>query len=126
MNSDLKSKLSFLGAVAVAFGLAVGIPLTTSAQEGAKGGGAKLVQSVAPETKAAPATAAKNCANCNESVVSVPDRDSKGGGKNLTIPGAATKLVLQHGCNACKTDWSVKGGGKAKVSVATHKCGSCT
>jgi hypothetical protein len=43
----------------------------------------------------------------------------------LLTGGPLTKSVSRHGCEGCGTDWKVVGHGKAKVSVASHKCTCC-
>jgi hypothetical protein len=72
-----------------------------------------------PTTSAAlPAMA---CSKCKDTLVSGRNTEPKGAGAG-TLMGQTTKLVAQHLCGACRMDWTIVGTGKAKQSVATHKC----
>jgi NMD protein affecting ribosome stability and mRNA decay len=64
------------------------------------------------------------CPKCKDALVAQTNKDPKGLGAR-TLTGSATKLVVQHLCQACAVDWTVVGTGKARQSVASHKCTSC-
>lgn len=116
-----------LTGVAIAITLFAGVA-SVSAQNGAKGGATKLLQlSGSPVTPKSKPSDYKpmSCAKCNDEVVQVRDTDSKGGARALLMGAPLTKSVSRHGCEGCGTDWNVVGHGKAKVSVASHKCTSC-
>ena len=66
-------------------------------------------------TEPAPAMACPKCANVRTSVL---NRQAKGA---ETLAGA-TRIVTQHTCTGCEVNWVVVGEGKAKHSVAAHKC----
>lgn len=66
------------------------------------------------------------CPKCKNATVTVRDTEPKGlGAKTLVAGEVPTKVVTTHGCNGCWTDWNAVGHGKAKVSVASHKCTGC-
>lgn len=116
-----------LTGVAVAIALFAGVA-SVSAQNGAKGGATKLLQLngslVTPKSEPSNYKP-MSCGKCKNEVVQVRDTDSKGGARALLTSAPLTKSVSRHGCEGCGTDWSVVGHGKAKVSVASHKCTSC-
>ena len=64
------------------------------------------------------------CPKCKDAWVAKTDTNSKGAGAR-TLTGQTTKLIAQHLCEGCGTDWATKGTGKATVVVASHKCSGC-
>jgi hypothetical protein len=64
------------------------------------------------------------CPKCKDAWVAQVDKDPKGLGSR-TLTDQTTKLVAQHLCQACAADWNVVGTGKARQSIASHKCTSC-
>lgn len=63
--------------------------------------------------------AAKCCPKCTNVRTTVPNREAKGA---EILAGATTKVVNRHGCKVCETKLTVRGEGKNKHTVATHKC----
>lgn len=126
MKTNSITSLSGFAAIAVSLAL-FGTLANTAAQEtgAAKGGGTKLIQlsgqSVTP-ISAPTKVRAMSCSKCINDLVQVRDTDSKGGARALVAIRPLTKTVARHGCEDCRTGWSVVGHGKAKVSVAAHKC----
>lgn len=116
-----------LTGIAIAITLFAGVA-SVSAQNGAKGGATKLLQLsgslVTPKFEPSDYTP-MTCGKCKNEVAQVRDTDSKGGARALLTGAPLTKFVSRHGCEGCGTDWKVVGHGKAKVSVASHKCTSC-
>jgi hypothetical protein len=67
-------------------------------------------------TAKAPAMACPKCADIG---VAEPSKQAKGG---QVLMGAGTQVVVKHNCGGCDTKLEVVGTGKAKQTVATHKC----
>lgn len=87
----------------------------------AKGGGTKLLQISGGSVllKAEPASSKPmSCGKCTDELVKRVDLGARGANQPAT-------LSFRHLCDGCGNEWSVVGHGKAKVSVATHKCTSC-
>src|ERR1035437_10148426 len=76
----------------------------------------KRKASATTATVAAPAMACPKCADVQATEV---NRQAKGA---EILAGAATKVVVKHNYTGCEVNWTVVGEGKAKHSVATHKC----
>ncbi len=72
--------------------------------------------SATPAVAVAPAMACPKCADVFTTEV---NRQAKGG---QVLAGTATQKVAKHTCTACDTKLTVVGEGKAKHTVATHKC----
>ncbi len=72
--------------------------------------------STARAVAAAPAMA---CPKCADVLTTEVNHQAKGG---QLLAGTATQKVAKHTCSACETKLSVVGEGKARHSVATHKC----
>lgn len=72
--------------------------------------------STATAVAAAPAMA---CPKCADMLTTEVNRQAKGG---QVLAGTATEKVAKHACTACETKLTVVGEGKAKHTVATHKC----
>ena len=115
----------------IALALIAGVAIGVKAGEipTGKGGATKLLQlsgsSVTPKSEPSDYQA-MSCAKCKDSTVAVTDTDSKGAGaRTLVQGGAPTKLVTRHLCEGCANEWVVKGHGKAKQAIASHKCTSC-
>ncbi len=72
--------------------------------------------SAAPAAVAAPAMA---CPNCADVTVVEPNRQAKGA---EVLAGTATKTITRHACAACDTRLTVVGEGKARHTVASHRC----
>jgi hypothetical protein len=64
------------------------------------------------------------CPKCKDTWIKQANTDPKGSGVRA-LTGKTTKLVAQHLCGGCGTDWSVAGTGKARQHVASHKCTAC-
>jgi len=73
----------------------------------------------ASATAAAAAAPTMACPKCADLLTTEVNRQAKGG---QVLAGAATKTVAKHTCTACTTTFSAAGEGKARHSVATHKC----
>jgi hypothetical protein len=102
--------------------------LTASEIPTGKGGATKLLElsGTLVTPKSTPSDyKPMSCGKCKDEVVQVRDTDSKGGARALLTGVPLTKSVSRHSCEGCGTDWNVVGHGKAKVSVASHKCTSC-
>jgi hypothetical protein len=59
------------------------------------------------------------CPKCADVLITEVNRQAKGG---QVLAGTATQKVAKHTCTACETKLTVAGEGKAKHTVATHKC----
>ena len=126
MKTTTISKLAATAVLSAALSLLTAVPMQLNAQEK---GAIKLIKLNAP-TLATPAVATHSkpmsCANCKETFVTVRDTESKGGGaKALLAGGPPTKIVARHLCDACRNEWVIQGGGKAKTSVPVHTCLAC-
>ncbi len=64
---------------------------------------------------AAPAMACPKCAD-------VPTTQASRVLKGAEIATGVEQVAYTHACPGCETKWTVVGEGKAKHSVATHKC----
>ncbi len=73
----------------------------------------------ASATLATPKMAAMACPKCKD--VSVTDVSKHAKGAEILM-GTATKVVAKHTCGGCDSKLDVVGTGKAKHTVATHKC----
>ena len=97
---------------------------TVSAQQGAKGGGTKLLELSSIKTQAEVEalkpgdTIAMVCSKCKTVQISYVTTESKDHVK-LLRPGE------KHTCPGCKSTMEVVGHGKAKTDVVTHVCQSC-
>jgi hypothetical protein len=69
-----------------------------------------------PAVTVAPAMA---CPKCADLLTTEANRQAKGG---QVLAGTATEKVAKHTCTACETKLTVVGEGKARHTVATHKC----
>ena len=125
MKTKLTTTGRIVGLVAAVALLTVSATVANAQEKGA----ARLLQ--LSGTKATPAAIVSDdkpvsCANCKDRLVTVPDTEIKGGGaRALAAGGAPTTIVAKHLCGRCANEWAVKGHGKGKVSVPTHKCESC-
>lgn len=121
------NRMARLAGITVALALFAGV-MNVSAQNGAKGGATKLLQlsgrSIQPKDEVSDYKP-MSCGKCKNEVVQVRDTDSKGGARALLTGAPLTKSVSRHGCDGCGVSWTVTGHGKAKTSVASHKCTSC-
>jgi hypothetical protein len=72
--------------------------------------------STTPMVAAAPAMACPKCADVRTTEV---NREAKGA---TVLAGAATKIVTRHTCAGCEVKLTTVGEGKAKHTVAAHKC----
>ena len=72
--------------------------------------------STGPVVAAAPAM---DCPKCADVLTTEVNRQAKGA---EALAGAATRTVTKHACSACETKLTAAGEGKAKHTVATHKC----
>jgi hypothetical protein len=61
---------------------------------------------------------AMSCPKCAEVLTSEPKRQAKG----AEVLVGARNTEIKHSCSGCEVKWTVVGEGKAKHSVATHKC----
>jgi len=114
----------FTGLV-IALALFAGVAGEVKAQEkGSAKGGARLLM---PPTPPSPPSDYKpmSCGKCKDQVVQVRDTDTKGGARGLLTGAPLTKSVSRHACDGCGVDWAITGHGKAKQSLASHKCTSC-
>jgi hypothetical protein len=59
------------------------------------------------------------CSKCADVLITEVDRQAKAG---QVLAGTATRKVAKHACTACETKMTLVGEGKAKHTVATHKC----
>jgi len=73
----------------------------------------------ASATPVLPAGSAMACPKCADLRTTELDRQAKGA---EILGGAATKVVVTHACASCETKLVVAGEGKAKHTVASHKC----
>jgi hypothetical protein len=114
-----------LAAIAIA-----ALTLTTDANAQYKGGGDRgiaaspKVQQMLNERMAStrPAVVAvpdMACPKCADVLITEVNRQAKGG---QVLAGTATQKVAKHTCTACETKLTVAGEGKAKHTVAIHKC----
>ena len=62
---------------------------------------------------------ARACPKCADVLLTELNRQAKGG---QFLAGTDTQKVVKHTCTACETKLAVLGEGKAKHTVATHKC----
>jgi len=88
----------------------------------AKGGASRLLPPVAV-SPGRPA-AAMNCAACTDTLVTVPNREARGGGARDLISKSEVP-VAKHLCASCATTFEVVGHGKGKRDVAVHVCADC-
>ena len=127
------AKLSRLGFLAVT--LIAGITIGSSANAQYKATGAdgitaspkyrqQLDERRAQQAIKPPIVATMACEKCRDQLVSVPNREPKGSGARALI-GNTTVPVAKHLCEACSVDWKVAGTGKARSSVAVHRCDQC-
>ena len=72
--------------------------------------------SATPAVAVAPAMA---CLKCADVLTTEVNRQAKG---SQVLAGTATQKVAKHNCTACEAKLAVVGQGKAKHTVATHKC----
>ena len=72
--------------------------------------------SATPSVAALPGMA---CPKCADVLTTEANRQAKGG---QVLARTATQKVVKHTCTACDTKLTVAGEGKAKHTVATHKC----
>jgi hypothetical protein len=124
MKTNRSNSLSRYLGLTIGLAMLAGVAGNINAQNGAKGGAAKLQERSgrAITTTEIASPIAMSCPKCKNDVVQVRDSASKGGGRVLVTGAPLTDSVARHACERCTTDWSVVGHGKAKVSVATHKC----
>ena len=61
------------------------------------------------------------CPMCKDVQTTEANPLAKGG---QVLAGTNTKTVIKHTCSACTTTFAVAGQGKARHTVATHKCGA--
>src|SRR4051812_17313866 len=62
--------------------------------------------------------AAMACAKCKDVSVAAANGSAKG----AEVMAGVTPVVIKHTCGGCDTTLDVVGTGKAKQTVATHKC----
>ena len=65
------------------------------------------------------ASPAMACPKCADVLTTVGNPHAKAG---QVLAGTATQKVIRHTCTACQTTMTVVGQGKARHTVATHKC----
>ena len=75
----------------------------------------------AAATPAVAVVPAMACPKCADVLTTEVNRQAKGG---QVLAGTATQKVAKHTCTACETRLTVVAEGKAKHTVATHKCGA--
>jgi hypothetical protein len=128
MKINRISTMARLTGISIALALLTGFSGQVNAQNGAKGGATKLLEPNGRSfTRKVETSDYKpmSCSKCKDEVIQVRNTDSKGGARGLLTGVPLTKAVARHGCNACSVDWTVTGHGRARVSIATHKCTSC-
>jgi hypothetical protein len=59
-----------------------------------------------------------SCPKCAEFLIVQPKRQAKG----AEVLVGAKSTEMKHSCSGCEVKWTVVGEGKAKHSVAAHKC----
>jgi hypothetical protein len=59
------------------------------------------------------------CPKCADVQTTEVNRQAKGA---EILAGTATKVITRHACAGCEVNLSVAGEGKARHTVATHKC----
>jgi len=124
--------LTGLGTLAIAMFAGLAIASSANAQYKPTGDdgitASPRVRQQLDELKTRPPKLAKTaelaCAKCQDKLVAVPNRESKGTGARA-LTGNTTQLVVKHLCPSCGTEWKVGGTGKAKTLVATHTCDEC-
>src|SRR5579863_5048170 len=79
----------------------------------------KCSTSAKPQPPLPSQSPAMACSKCADVLTTELNRQAKGG---ELLAGAASKIVAKHTCTACETKLTVAGEGKAKHTVATHKC----
>ena len=62
---------------------------------------------------------AMTCPKCADVLTTSVNAQAKGG---QVLAGTAAQKVAKHTCTTCETKFTVVGEGKAKHTVATHKC----
>ena len=124
MKTNRSSKIAFAAVALVALAFIT----TASAQYKAVGAdgiaASPKVRQMLNERKASTAHAlavapAMACPKCADVLTTEVNPQAKGG---EVLTGAATKKVAKHTCTACETKLTVVGEGKARHTVATHKC----
>lgn len=122
MKTNRIGKTARLTGITVVLVLFAGLTSEVRAQNGAKGGGSKLMAlssgPAIPAVSAGTVTKPMACSKCKEEFSRRVDLTARGANK-------PTIFVAKHLCEGCGNEWSVVGHGKAKVSVANHKCTSC-
>jgi hypothetical protein len=96
-------------------------------EKGSAKGGAMLLMKHRPPVSEPSNYQPMSCAKCTDTTVEVKDNEpTKGAAAKAQLAGGVpTKLVSRHGCEGCGNEWKTTGHGKAKVTVAIHKCASC-
>ncbi len=121
MKTTRINRMARLAGMTVALVLLAGVG-EARAQNGAKGGATRLLELngrlVTPNSGPA-GDKAMSCGKCKNEFVRRVDWSARGANK-------PTVTVVKHLCDSCATEVNVVGHGKAKVSVATHKCTSCS
>ena len=78
-----------------------------------------LYERKAAATPAVAVVPAMACPKCADVLTTEVNRQAKGG---QVLAGTATQKVAKHTCTACETRLTVVAEGKAKHTVASHKC----
>ena len=73
----------------------------------------------ASATPAATAVPTMACPKCADILTTEVNSHAKAG---QVLAGTATQEVVRHTCTACQTTLTVVGQGKARHTVASHKC----
>ena len=77
-----------------------------------------LTERQASATPAVTPVSAMSCPKCAEVQSTQPKRQAKG----AEVLVGARSTEIKHSCAGCEVKWTVEGEGKARHSVATHKC----
>lgn len=124
MKTTRKNSTASLAGLTVALALFVGIASEVRAQETTKGAGALRLLEInkkPAKTKAEPAKAESkemSCEKCKDEVLVTRDWTARG-----ATPSYVT--IVRHLCKGCKDELNLVGHGRAKETVAMHKCTSC-
>lgn len=126
-------KTSRISMVSTVAGLIAVLALSATAafgqvpEKGSAKGGAMLLMKHRPPVSEPSNYQPMSCPKCKDTTTVVRDNEPTKGAaaKAQLAQGIPTKLVSRHECEGCRNEWKTTGHGKAKVSVAIHKCTSC-
>ncbi len=96
-------------------------------EKGSAKGGAMLLMKHRPPVSKPANYQPMSCPKCKDFTWTVKDNEpTKGAAARAQLAGGVpTKLVSSHECKGCGVEWKSTGHGRAKVTVAIHKCTSC-